>query len=181
MNSMNTRKTSGKIPGHSRPIESRGLSRMTRCAVSMWLVGMMSFGSGTAQASNATWLFSPGSGDWNTAANWAPALVPSGTATFGACHTNTITFSRDSSIGTLHFNAAGPAYFFNLGFSLTITGQGIVGDTGYALPTFSTLESIATLSFHGVSTAGGSFIENDDGKTQFFNTSSAGTSGLRTI
>ena len=46
-----------------------------------------------ARAQNASWLFNPGSSDWNAAANWAPATVPTGTATFGASNTTTITFS----------------------------------------------------------------------------------------
>jgi len=37
-----------------------------------------------AQAQNATWQFTPGTADYNTAANWSPATVPTGTAFFNA-------------------------------------------------------------------------------------------------
>jgi hypothetical protein len=36
----------------------------------------------TAAAQDATWSTTPGSGDFNDAANWTPATVPGGTASF---------------------------------------------------------------------------------------------------
>ena len=55
-----------------------------------------------APAQNATWLLNPGSGGFTSAANWEPAAVPTGTATFGASNTTTITFSvANTSVGTL--------------------------------------------------------------------------------
>ena len=38
----------------------------------------------SAQAQDATWLLNPGSGSFNTATNWNPAVVPTNTAIFGA-------------------------------------------------------------------------------------------------
>src|SRR5262245_16412885 len=65
-----------------------------------------------ARAQNATWLLSPGSGNFNTAANWTPATVPTGTAIFDATNTTSIAFQAftTTSIGTLQFNPGAPAY-----------------------------------------------------------------------
>jgi outer membrane autotransporter protein len=133
--------------------------------VGVWL------GTVAAHAQNASWLLSPGSRDWNTAANWALATVPTGIATFGASNRKTITLSNNASVGTLQFDAGAPAYSFNLsGLSLTITGAGIVNNSSN-LPTFST-GGTSILIFQTVSTAANATITtNSGGKTDFFNTS----------
>src|SRR6266481_6941917 len=66
----------------------------------------------SAHAQNATWSTTPGSSDFNTAANWSPPTVPTGTAFFGASNIASITFQPfiTTSIGTLQFNAGAPAY-----------------------------------------------------------------------
>src|SRR6266545_803345 len=46
-----------------------------------------------AHAQDAMWLLNPGSGDWNTAANWSPATTPTGTAIFGLSNVTSLTFS----------------------------------------------------------------------------------------
>src|SRR6516164_4130951 len=65
-----------------------------------------------AAGQDATWLQSPGSGDFNTAANWTPAAVPTGTAFFGPSNITSIAFQAftPTSVGTLQFNPGAPAY-----------------------------------------------------------------------
>ena len=72
------------------------------------------FAATSAQAQDATWLLNPGSGSFNTASNWNPAVVPTNTAFFGASNTTSILFDPfiTTSIGTLQFNAGAPAYTF---------------------------------------------------------------------
>jgi len=175
--------------------------RMLRNGVFV-LLAHLCLGIVAARAQNASWLFSPGSRDWNAAANWAPATVPTGTATFGASNTTTITFSGlHTSVGTLQFNAGAPAYSFNLsGFALTITGTGIVNNSSNR-PTFTTTNgggtefvntstagtaiittNIGALTFfHDSSTAGSATITNNfDAATVFVNTSTAGTATIIT-
>jgi len=175
--------------------------RMLRKGVFV-LLAHLCLGIVAARAQNASWLFSPGSSDWNAAANWAPATVPTGTATFGASNTTTITFSGlHTSVGTLQFNAGAPAYSFNLsGFALTITGTGIVNNSSNR-PTFTTTNgggtefvntstagtaiittNIGALTFfHDSSTAGSATITNNfDAATVFVNTSTAGTATITT-
>jgi hypothetical protein len=95
----------------------------------------------SAHAQNATWLLNPGSGIFNTATNWNPAVVPTNTATFGASNTTSIAFLpfTVTSIGTLQFNPGAPAYSFTtfapLFTPIRITGAGIVNDSSNP-PTF---------------------------------------------
>src|SRR5215467_8097080 len=94
-----------------------------------------------ARAQDATWSTAPGSSDINTAANWTPATVPTGTAFFGASNTTSISFQPfvTTSIGTLQFNPGAPAYTFatapGLFTSISVTGAGIVNSSSNA-PTF---------------------------------------------
>jgi len=132
--------------------------QMLRNGVLVVLVAVC-LGTVAAHAQDATWLATPVSGNWNTAANWTPATVPTGTATFGASNTTTITFSTTfTSVGTLQFNAGAPAYSFNASGSfifpnsLAITGTGIVNNSSNS-PTFSVTSQLGgigtSLSFQG--------------------------------
>jgi hypothetical protein len=80
----------------------------------------------SALAQDATWLLNPGSGNFNTAANWTPATVPKGTAFFGTSNTtnlfgtsNTTNLSftpSTTNVGGFTFNAG--AYTFVSDFTL---------------------------------------------------------------
>ena len=61
-----------------------------------------------ALSQNATWLPPPATptGDFNTNANWNPAVVPTGTAFFGLSDTTALSFSANTTIGGLTGNAA---------------------------------------------------------------------------
>jgi hypothetical protein len=149
------------------------MARRLRNAVLVLLVGV-SIGAVAAHAQNATWLLSPTSGDFDTAANWSPATaVPTGTATFGASNTTTITFSSPStSIGTLQFNAGAPAYSFDLASqTLTITGTGIRINNSSNPPAFvinnATLafDSSDTVTFAGLISGSGNVTQSGSGTT----------------
>ena len=90
-----------------------------------------------AAAQDATWLAAPGSADFNTAANWTPATVPSGVASFGASNTTSLTFSGSRNLDTFQFNGGAPAYTFTLGspFTIHLNGDGVVNNSANA-PTF---------------------------------------------
>src|SRR5262245_55015636 len=83
-----------------------------------------------ARAQDATWSTAPVNSDFNTAANWTPATVPTGTAVFGASTITGLTFNAGSttSLGGFTFNPGAPAYSFSLATpsNLTFTGAGIV-------------------------------------------------------
>src|SRR5271157_4463189 len=143
-----------------------------------------------AHAQNATWLLNPGSGDFSTAANWAPAAVPTGTATFGVSNTTTITFSaNNTSVGTLQFNAGAPTYNFTVNqlLTLTINGNGIVNDSsnlprldveGFVPAAGAVL--LADVSFSSGTAGNAAITTNVAGFTAFANTSTAGNAAITT-
>src|SRR5215472_9226374 len=116
----------------------------------------------SAHAQDATWLLNPGSGSFNTATNWNPAVVPTNTAFFGASNTTSILFDPfvTTSIATLQFNPGAPAYTFAtsspLFTSISVTGAGIVNNSSNA-PTFI-VGNQANIFFRGASTAGNATI-----------------------
>ena len=92
----------------------------------------------SAAGGSSTWGARPGSGDWNTADNWNPAAVPTGTATFGASSQTGIGFAPNSSatIQNIAFGAGAPAYSLKFNApaptspALTVTGQGLTNVSG---------------------------------------------------
>jgi autotransporter-associated beta strand protein len=143
-----------------------------------------------AHAQNATWQAVPtvagpvaATFDFNANANWVPATVPTGTATFAATTGPSLSFSAlSTTLGTFQFNAGAPAYTFNFDIngpqarSLTFTGAGIVNNSANA-PTFTSpgFASFATVTFQNASTAANSNFILRDNTLIFQNTSSAGT------
>jgi autotransporter-associated beta strand protein len=141
-----------------------------------------------ARAQDATWLLNPSSGDFNTAANWNPATVPTRTAFFGATNTPNLTlnspFSIFTEIGGFTFNAGASNYTLaNPTYSVTVNGAGIVINGGSATfnlgtpPTGSLAQ--APFIFTNSSTAGSATINNEATSTLSFR--DASTAGSATI
>src|SRR5262249_413968 len=130
-----------------------------------------------ARAQDATWSTAPGSSDFNTAANWTPATVPTGTAFFGGSTVTSLTFNTGAvnSLGGFTFNPGAPAYSFTLTSAsrLTFTGAGIVNSSSNAPSFFVPTSSL--LAFTNGSTAGNAIITNSgtSAVTQFSNSSTA--------
>jgi autotransporter-associated beta strand protein len=87
-----------------------------------------------AYAGSATWNLNPGSGDWNTAANWTPATVPNGltdVATFALSNTTAVSLSG-SVQASLVFNSGASAYTITVPSIevLTINSPGIANNSG---------------------------------------------------
>jgi hypothetical protein len=82
--------------------------RLSRVRVLQGVVMLISFVATAAFAGSATWKASPSSGNWNTAANWTPATIPSGTAgiaTFAFSNTRNVFFAADTEVSGIVFNA----------------------------------------------------------------------------
>ncbi len=135
------------------------------------LVAATAFAPAPARAQDATWLLNPTSGDYNTATNWNPATVPTGTAFFGASNTTALTVSA-STVGGWTFNGGASAYTFaNNGF-ISFIGAGIAINGGSAA-----IVNDNSLSFNVNSAAGSATITNNDD----LNFNDASTAGNSTI
>src|SRR3954452_7622055 len=155
-----------------------------------------------AAAQDATWLASPGSGDFNTGANWSAGSVPTGSASFDTSFTTNLTVSSHTTLGGLTFNPGASAYTFANDQALTFNSAGVVINGGSASITNSNAGSLAfnnsssagsanitivanaaspaSLTFNGTSTAGNATIVNNSSSTAVvFNGSS--TAGNATI
>src|SRR3954467_5418832 len=134
--------------------------------------------SAHAHAQDATWKFAPGSADYNTPANWTPTAAPigpSGTASFGASGTTSLTFSTGTSVDTFQFNPGAPAYTFDLnGHFLEFTGAGILNNSSNS----PTIDALGLLQFDNTATAGNALINNTPGSTTFTGFSTAATATI---
>src|SRR5215813_11475361 len=127
-----------------------------------------------AYAQDATWSQTPSSGDFNTAANWNTATVPTGTASFGRSNVTSLSFSANTTVGGFTFNAGAPAYTFTVPspFSLAFSGAGIGGGD-------VTIINNGLMRFVFFSTAGNANITNNT-FLQFVNETSAGNATITT-
>ena len=66
-----------------------------------------------APVADATWSTTPGSGDFNTAANWTSGFVPTGTAFFGPSTITGLLFTANTTLGGFTFNPGAFAYSFS--------------------------------------------------------------------
>jgi autotransporter-associated beta strand protein len=111
----------------------------------------------SASAQAQTWLASPGSGDWNTAANWNPATVPNAQTAdvvFGTSNTNAVSLSSGVAVGSITFNGT-TAYTVDLnGQLIVVHGAGITNSSGLT----QHITVSGTLDFKNSATAGGSDI-----------------------
>jgi autotransporter-associated beta strand protein len=130
-----------------------------------------------AAAQDATWLANPGSGDFNTAANWNPAAVPTGTASFGASNTTALTFSVDTPLDGLTFLPGAPAYTFTVNNTVNIdfNGAGIVN--GGSVTIINNGGINFSNPFPGAPTAGSATIINN-GSLGFAENSTPGNAAL---
>ena len=157
-----------------------------------------------AQAQDANWLLNPGSGNFNTAGNWSPPTVPTGTAFFGLSTIRDLTFNlgaANSVGGFLFNNVLAGAYSFSLLAplsSLTFTGAGISNFSGNGVQittsplgnlvftnnstagtAATTITNNGTVTFAGTSSAGDATIANNF-RLFFTNTSTAGNATITT-
>ncbi len=118
---------------------------------------------------NATWSAQPASGDFSTAANWSPATVPTGTATFGVTNNAAVTFvGSQATVEQIEFAGGAPAYTLTFTDSdpntpaLTISGDGCsnAGTTMQQVVVAATALEFteAQIKFTGTASAGGQNI-----------------------
>ena len=127
------------------------------------------------QAGSATWDLNPASGDWNTATNWTPAIVPNGsadTATFALSNTTAVSTSANTIVDGITFAPGASSFTITAssGFLLTISGVGITNNSGVAQNFVGAIANRSGLnfSFNGSATAGsGTFFTMNGGGGDF--------------
>ena len=126
-------------------------------------------------AGSATWSTNPTSGDWNTAANWTPNMVPNGTtdiATFGTSNvTNVINSDVIVNLDSLVFNSNASQYTITAMDNIALYGTGIVNGSG-VMQSFVA----GAFLFNNSSTAGDMVNFTAVGGIFFFNNASSGGS-----
>jgi autotransporter-associated beta strand protein len=128
----------------------------------------------TLPAAAQTWLASPGTSDYNTAANWNPAAVPgaTGTANFGASSRTDLTVSDDTLVANWAFAGTAPAYTFTIDATKTLSfananagpAGGLTGGVN------ATIFNDGNLDFFGNSLTGGATIVTRAGGVTAFAT-----------
>jgi autotransporter-associated beta strand protein len=120
-------------------------------------IGLM-LGLSSALAGSATWLANPGSGDWNTAANWTmggPPNSPADVATFQSSTVTDISIFRPSAntyveVNSVVFSAGGgTAYTLNVS-AIKVGGSGIINDSGF----LQNLVALGAIAFANSANAG---------------------------
>ena len=132
-------------------------SALSRAALlgSVWLGALAMLAPSTAHAVDGTWNGGapPLPNEWTQPTNWSSLTVPDGTATFDTSTRTSVTISTSTSINTMEFTAAAPAYSFTVqnGATFTITG-GIINNPS--------LEPAFTVNAGSALTVGdGAFVE----------------------
>jgi len=146
----------------------------------------------------STWNAQAASGDWDTAANWSPAEIPSGTAQFATSYQTAITFSTaGATVDTVEFVEGAPTYTFTIGSTsspaLTLSGKGIRNASGqqqsFIVAATSSGFKTPQLKFSNAATAGSYDMfycagpENEQGHgggvISFCDTSNAGSASFK--
>ena len=149
---------------------------------SVWVGAFAVLSPSSAQTIDGTWLGggAPVTNRWTQGNNWSSNPdVPDRTATFtnnGA--PTSVTISSTTSIGTIQFTAAAPAYSFAVNLALfEINGSGIVNNSASA-PSFT---NNGAITFTNASSAGNSSIVTNAGfLLSFSDTSTAGSATITT-
>jgi len=136
-----------------------------------------------SRAGSATWRANPSSGDWNTAANWAPMTVPNGpsdTATFASSNQTNVSLSAHATVDGVVFNPGASGFTISIPnpLSMYLEGVGITNNSAI-FQHFVVGESGATIfsnmGFFNSATAGSLMVFTIEFGTIFFeNTSTAG-------
>ena len=129
-----------------------------------------------AAAADVMWLANPGSSDFNTAANWTPAIVPStgDTAFFGASSITNLSFSANVTTLGWTFNAGAPNYTTTHDRIITFTGTGIEVDGG----SISIVTNGGDVQFVNNTTAGSATLVTNFGSLLFDDNATAGNASI---
>lgn len=149
----------------------------------------------TSRAGSASWDPSPVSGDWNTAVNWTPQIVPTDVAQFNSSNITQISITNpDAEIDSVVFNPGASAFtisadshgaltfrsigitnnsgqtqhFLSVNVSLFFPANSSAGDqTSLELQADQNFSGLGLLYFEDASSAGSSTITTDGASSAF--------------
>ncbi|HEY5220242.1 MAG TPA: hypothetical protein VIJ16_10565, partial [Gemmatimonadaceae bacterium] len=125
----------------------------------------------------STWSTDPATGKWNTATNWTPADVPTGTGDFGASSRTAISFSSKggATVDAIVFSVGAPSFKFTFDApaptapALTIRGRGITNNSAnphhFIVASSAVSYTQPQLKFTNFATAGGANVNYAVGPT----------------
>jgi len=107
------------------------------CNPAFGVAALVLLSSQPTRAGSATWKTSPGSGDWNFAANWGPTTIPNGPADVARfAFSNTTFLSLSAAVEVNEIRFAGGASSYNIALStaspMTVSGVGVINNSGIA-------------------------------------------------
>lgn len=125
------------------------------------------------------WQANPGSGDWNTGANWVPGTMPTAAdnTIFDASTVTTVTVNQTAATNRMIFNAGAPGYTFDIAgtaagdASLTVNGG--IDDASSNRPSFAVSGSgghSGTLTFADLTSGDAMLTVNAQGTIAFTGT-----------
>jgi autotransporter-associated beta strand protein len=144
-------------------IKSRPRPRFFRAAyITGLLPAVLLLSIQSSHAGSATWLATPATGDWNTAANWTAGGPPNGpadTATFDFSNVSGVSLALNTEVNGILFNTGGSALTITASpmFTLTISGMGITNNSGTTqsfVSAVDTANNLGTIAFTNSATAG---------------------------
>ncbi|HEY4942180.1 MAG TPA: autotransporter-associated beta strand repeat-containing protein [Rhizomicrobium sp.] len=131
------------------------------------------------------WQANPGSGDWNTGANWLPGTVPTGTdnTIFDASTVTTVTVNQAAATNRMIFNAGAPGYTFDIagtaGGDASLTVNGGIDDSSSNKLNFVVSGAGGhggTLTFNGFTSGDAILTANASGTVAFTGSADGGAS-----
>ena len=141
-------------------------------------------------ADSATWSMDPTSGDWNTAANWTPKVVPNGPsdiATFDTSGITEVSVRQLILLESINFSSSASAFTISTppGGELAVIGSGVENNSG-TIQNFEIGGQVgeSTIQFSNSATAGTLTTYTVTGSTDnvaliyFLQTSSAGNASF---
>lgn len=142
----------------------RALTRLTQSAFRVALLPalLLQLAPRSTQAGSATWKVSPGTNNWNRAANWTaggPPNGPSDVATFAASNRTAISLSAGVEVNRTIFNPNASAFQITVGpaLSLTLSGTGMTNNSAFAQTFVTAVDGFGNsgvITFSNSATAG---------------------------
>jgi hypothetical protein len=143
-------------------MNSTNIARIFSLCLTAVVAGLCATATGL-RAATISWA-SPTGGDWNTAANWSPAQVPTGSDTVFITNNGTFTVTAASGLSVANLTLGGTSGTQTVNWSSgTLSGALTVATNGVL-----TVSGVADRSFYGTMTNAGTMVFTGAGTVTFY-------------